>query len=382
MKGYKGKVCAKGGKLVVPDLRTRRQLPEEDAEDWGRPPPAARRGPYDQGYDYDSPGKGPPAKGRSYRDDFEAKGKNYKDEFEVKGKNYRDELQAKGKSYRDEFEAKGKHHREEFRAPPHYSKVSVQIYPESEAKGKAYRDNYEAKGKGYREDFEAKGNSYRDNFEAKGKGYRDEFEAKGKGYRDDFDQKGKGKIEQGDYGGTALSDLIYMASLLASWYGYPPGYEDNIGAESAWNEERFNGCEKGGGKKGTGASIYTRARDPEAAGKAGKERTLFVGSLPKNVTEDMVRESFEIFGELTAVKMMLDESGKSKGYCFIEFMEMESVEEVLGNHEHNMVDGKWVDCKPSSGGSSSGSGGGGGKPGDWTSPPARRGGGTIRAAPY
>lgn len=288
MKGFKG--CAKGAKLPQSAYNRNRGQPLE--EDWGRPLPAARRGPYDNDYQ----GKGPPAKGKSYREDFEAKGKGYRDEFE-----------AKGKGYREEFEAMGK----------------------------GYRDNFEAKGKGYREEFEAKG-----------RGYRDNFEAKGKGYREDFDQKGKGKFEKEDWGGPPSADLIYMASLLASWYGYPPGYyDDDIGNapdgdlasdDVAWNEQRYDkGCGKGGGKKG--------------GGKDGNERKVFVGGLPKNATEDMVRDNFGIFGELADVKMMLDESGKSKGYCFIEFVEAESAQEVFANHEHNTVEGKWVDCKPGSG---------------------------------
>lgn len=58
---------------------------------------------------------------------------------------------------------------------------------------------------------------------------------------------------------------------------------------------------------------------------------------------------------------MYNENGESRGYCFITFENLESAQAVIDNYDHNMIDEKWVDCKPSDGGSAT-------KPGDWICP--------------
>jgi len=71
---------------------------------------------------------------------------------------------------------------------------------------------------------------------------------------------------------------------------------------------------------------------------------------------------FSQFGPVTDVKMMHNADGTSKGYCFVTFESAESAQAVYANYDHNMIDGKWVDCKPSDGGGTKP------KPGDWWCP--------------
>lgn len=53
---------------------------------------------------------------------------------------------------------------------------------------------------------------------------------------------------------------------------------------------------------------------------AGASKTLFVGSISWNVDEDWLQREFSEFGELTGCRIVTDrESGKSKGYGYVDF---------------------------------------------------------------
>ena len=46
---------------------------------------------------------------------------------------------------------------------------------------------------------------------------------------------------------------------------------------------------------------------------------IYVGNLSKETTEPQLRESFEKYGEITSLNIIMDkESGKSKGFAFVE----------------------------------------------------------------
>ena len=62
--------------------------------------------------------------------------------------------------------------------------------------------------------------------------------------------------------------------------------------------------------------------DPHNNDNATKDpyKTLFVARLSYELTEDDLREEFSRFGRIRDVKLILDtETGKSRGYAFIEF---------------------------------------------------------------
>ncbi len=47
-------------------------------------------------------------------------------------------------------------------------------------------------------------------------------------------------------------------------------------------------------------------------------KKIYVGNLPYNVTEDAVREAFAAVGEVLTVRLITDETGRMKGFGFIE----------------------------------------------------------------
>ncbi len=47
-------------------------------------------------------------------------------------------------------------------------------------------------------------------------------------------------------------------------------------------------------------------------------KKIYVGNMPYNATEDSVKKAFDAFGEVLSVRLITDESGRSKGFGFIE----------------------------------------------------------------
>eukprot|EP00933_Yihiella_yeosuensis_P070170 TRINITY_DN7778_c1_g1_i3.p1 TRINITY_DN7778_c1_g1~~TRINITY_DN7778_c1_g1_i3.p1 ORF type:complete len:356 (+),score=79.77 TRINITY_DN7778_c1_g1_i3:61-1128(+) len=159
---------------------------------------------------------------------------------------------------------------------------------------------------------------------------------------------GGGKPRDGPLweGGPTMEDILYLADSMGDWFQQE---EAKLGSYAP-PPQRDGG--KGGGKSKDGR--------PNAK--------MFVGGLPRDANEDEVRHSFEIFGDIKEVKMMVDEQGVSKGFCFVEFETVEDAQRVYENHAHNKVMDKWVDCKPTGGG---GGGSGGGASNGGGAPPSR-----------
>jgi len=178
--------------------------------------------------------------------------------------------------------------------------------------------------------------------------------------------KGKGKSDGG------MADMMEWAMQMASLYGAPSGWKGSgkgDGATKGGKGYDYGGGSSGGfagaGGAGGGYGGYGKG-DYSGGGKTSPATNssckVFVGGLPKVITEASVRQSFAHFGTIVEVKMMVGAMGESKGYCFITFANIESANAVLANYESNTVEGKWVDCKPPS------QSGGGPKAGDWACP--------------
>lgn len=103
---------------------------------------------------------------------------------------------------------------------------------------------------------------------------------------------------------------------------------------------------------------------------------IFVGSLPYSLEEADLKELFEAYGEVSTVKIIIDrESGRSKGFGFVEMSDDEAAQKAISGLNGSEVSGRSIavsqaeDKKPSDrrsgggggyGGSRGGSGGGGG----------------------
>jgi len=70
---------------------------------------------------------------------------------------------------------------------------------------------------------------------------------------------------------------------------------------------------------------------------------LIVLGLSWKATEDDIREYFEAYGPLQMIQLKTQDSGRSKGYAFIRFKDMEVQEKVLLTR--HMVQDRWCDVK-------------------------------------
>lgn len=78
--------------------------------------------------------------------------------------------------------------------------------------------------------------------------------------------------------------------------------------------------------------------------KPSDERTIFVGGLPWDVTEEQVREHFGSHGPIEKVDLKMNQAtGSPKGYCFVTFQDASVAKSIL-SVEH-IMQGKRVDVK-------------------------------------
>ena len=92
---------------------------------------------------------------------------------------------------------------------------------------------------------------------------------------------------------------------------------------------------------------------------------IFVGNLSYNTNDDSLRDAFESFGSVTDAKVILDrESGKSRGFGFVEFENSDEADKAIADMDGQDLDGRSLtvnvaqERKPRDDG---GGGGGGGR---------------------
>ncbi|XP_043722256.1 heterogeneous nuclear ribonucleoprotein Q-like [Telopea speciosissima] len=87
--------------------------------------------------------------------------------------------------------------------------------------------------------------------------------------------------------------------------------------------------------------------DPKNAESASSSqvKAVYVKNLPKNVTQDKLRELFEHHGEITKVVLPPAKSGQEKSrFGFVHFAERSSAMKALKNTEDYEIDGQVLEC--------------------------------------
>lgn len=72
---------------------------------------------------------------------------------------------------------------------------------------------------------------------------------------------------------------------------------------------------------------------------------VFVGGLRKTTTEDRIFAHFAKFGSVKQVELKKQPNGESRGFAFVKFVELETVDKVMEARTQHMIDNKWVDVK-------------------------------------
>lgn len=67
---------------------------------------------------------------------------------------------------------------------------------------------------------------------------------------------------------------------------------------------------------------------------------IYVGNFPYSVDEDQLRDMFEVYGEVSSVNIIIDrESGRSKGFGFVEMPDNSKAEEAIRKLDGQTVKG-------------------------------------------
>lgn len=97
---------------------------------------------------------------------------------------------------------------------------------------------------------------------------------------------------------------------------------------------------------------------------------IYVGNLSYNTTEDLLREAFEAYGQVTSATVIKDKySGRSRGFGFVEMPSSEEAQAAIAGLNGAEMDGRTLTVNEARPRSEQGRGGGGG---------GRRGGGRGR----
>ncbi|MEM1224941.1 MAG: RNA-binding protein [Planctomycetota bacterium] len=111
---------------------------------------------------------------------------------------------------------------------------------------------------------------------------------------------------------------------------------------------------------------------------------IYVGNLAFSATDDDLRGAFEQFGEVSTVNIIMDrETGRSRGFAFVEMADAEGAKEAIENLNGQPISGRNVtvnEARPRAprgggGGGRGGYGGGGGNRGGGYGGGGNRGGG-------
>ncbi len=90
-------------------------------------------------------------------------------------------------------------------------------------------------------------------------------------------------------------------------------------------------------------------------------RKLFIGGLSWNTTDTILHQTFSPFGQVMAAKVIMDrETGKSRGFGFIEFETDESAKAAQKALHGSVLDGRTIRVELSESTGTRGSGGTGG----------------------
>ncbi len=70
-------------------------------------------------------------------------------------------------------------------------------------------------------------------------------------------------------------------------------------------------------------------------------RKLYVGNLPFSATEDTLLETFSACGTVDSAKLITDrDTGRSKGFAFVEMSSDEEAQEAISKFDGNDFDGR------------------------------------------
>jgi polyadenylate-binding protein len=102
--------------------------------------------------------------------------------------------------------------------------------------------------------------------------------------------------------------------------------------------EKVNGMLLAGKKVYVGPFMPRKERHCDSSDM--KFTNVFIKNFAEEVTEEGLRDMFSEFGEITSYRVMIDETGKSKGFGFVCFQHPESAEAACNALNNKEINGK------------------------------------------
>merc|ERR1712072_1255540 len=126
------------------------------------------------------------------------------------------------------------------------------------------------------------------------------------------------------FGNILSCKIAYDEQARSKGFGFVH-YETEEAAETA--------IEKVNGKMLKDKIVYVgkfkRKQDHEGEVGEKKFTNIFVKNLDESATEDIIREMFAAFGEITSLALMKNEDNTSKGFAFINFADMDAAKKAV-----------------------------------------------------
>ncbi|MBY0316048.1 MAG: RNA-binding protein [Bdellovibrionales bacterium] len=92
-------------------------------------------------------------------------------------------------------------------------------------------------------------------------------------------------------------------------------------------------------------------------------KKLYVGNLPYSATDETLSEAFSAYGSVQSAKIIMDrDSGRSKGFAFVEMSTEEEASEAISKLNGSQMDGRAMnvsEAKPQAPRDNNSRGGGG-----------------------
>lgn len=72
-------------------------------------------------------------------------------------------------------------------------------------------------------------------------------------------------------------------------------------------------------------------------------KNIYAGNLSWNTTDESLENAFKAYGTVTSTKVITDrETGKSKGFGFVEMTDNDNAEEAIRNLNGSSLDGRTI----------------------------------------
>ncbi|XP_073293989.1 uncharacterized protein [Primulina huaijiensis] len=91
----------------------------------------------------------------------------------------------------------------------------------------------------------------------------------------------------------------------------------------------------------------TQPSETDRKEHAIKGTEVFVGGLPRTISEDKIRQEFSVCGEIVEIRLIKDQNGNLKGFCFVRFSTKEAAGRAVREKSGTLLDGKTIGVLPS-----------------------------------